>query len=318
MIFTRVAAVVGLAVAQGLVLAGTAQAEPGSVRVERGQLIVQAGSGQDNEITVVERDRQLWVSDVVPLAPGAGCARVTTTQVSCGTAGIASVAIMTADGNDYVRVDEVDIATGTFLGEGNDTFNGGSGSDTVYGGAGDDTLHGGAGTDYLHGGDDVDHLYGGDEMFGGDFLFGDGDGDTIVGGKGEDWMDGGAADDVIDGYDAQMRDAVDYTKRTTTVKVDLAAQAGGESSVGENDTIVNVREVHGGSGDDKLTGDALNNSLNGNDGEDMISGGDGDDELNGGPKKDTLDGGNNVTSFPGDTCKAGPVNEGDTLVNCNP
>lgn len=303
MIFKRVAVLAVLAVAQGLVLAGTAQAEAGSVRVERGQLIVQAASGQANEITVVERDRQLWVSDVVPLTPGAGCARVTTTQVSCGTSAIGSVAIWTADGNDYVRAD-VALAIATYLEDGGDSYHGTRGPDTVYGSTGNDVIYGGGGGD---------HLYGGD---GGDFIDGEDGEDTIVGGKGEDIMVGGPMDDVIDGYDAMMRDSVDYSTRTTTVKVDLAAGVGGESAVGEQDTVLNVREVHGGSGQDKLYGTALNESFYGNDGEDTILGGDGDDELNGGSKKDSLDGGNNVSSFPGDMCKAGPPNEGDTLVNC--
>jgi Ca2+-binding RTX toxin-like protein len=308
----RVGVLVGLVAAQGLIMTGAASAESTSVQVVRGELVVRAAAGQANQVTVLDTGRSVVISDVLPMVPGAGCGRVTLTQVSCSSATVTSVLIDTADRDDLVRYDG-SWFSGTYLGAGNDTYLGGSGSDTVHGGGDGDTLYGGGGGDWLYGDDGADHLFGGDEQFGGDFLYGGAGEDELVGGVGEDLLDGGLGNDKIDGTDTQMRDMAVYDDRTTAVKVDLSANTGGETALNEIDTILNVRELHGGSGNDTLTGNELNNTILGYGGENHINGGDGSDELSGGPDKDYFDGGTGS-----DICHAGLPSEGDELKNCNP
>lgn len=306
----RVAAVVGFAVAQGLIVAGTAQAESGSVRVDRGQLIFQAASGQDNRVTVTERDGRLWVSDVVPLTPGAGCATVTTTEVVCPAPGVSSVHIELGDGDDSVEPvflplvadggDGKDTLSG---GDGNDTLSGGDGADTISGGSGNDTLDGGDGAtdptikdDTLDGGEGDDTLYGGnghDDLHGGpgwdyldgeewsDSLWGDDGNDELHGGNtpnGGNILNGGYGDDDIFGSGPDMRDFVDYDKRATPVAVNLFAGTGGEVALDEADEITDVQNIVGGDADDKLIGNGNDNGFTGGLGADQsdLNGADGE------------------------------------------
>jgi RTX calcium-binding nonapeptide repeat (4 copies) len=316
--WARAGVLAGLALAQGLVLTGTAHAASGSVQVLRGQLIVQAGDGQLNRMTITEVDGTLVISDAVPMLAGDGCKPVTKTQVSCPVQGVFALSISLADQDDTFRYSG-SMPTDLAGGAGNDLLTGGAASDTMQGGTGDDTLNGGAGNDTLTGGigsdkvsggldDDVlygdgagstpgcaslpmpgcgDELYGGD---GGDKLYGGEWGDAYWGGPGDDTLDdpatgggsffnGGKGNDLIDGSVPNMRDAVDYSERTNGVQVDLVAQKGGEP--GEVDTILNVQDINGGSGDDTLYGNGWNNRITGNAGIDTIDGGGGADMCGG-------------------------------------
>lgn len=312
--WARVGALAGLALAPGLMLTGTAHAESGSVQVLRGQLIVQAGDGQLNRIVVSQVDDTLVISDGVPMLAGEGCKLVTKTQVSCAARGVGSLRVSLADQDDTFRY-VGSLPTTQFGGTGNDTLTGGAASDTIQGGDGDDTLNGGGGGDTLtggvgsdkvSGGPDNDMLYGDgasstpacaslpmpgcrDELHGGegaDQLYGGEWGDAYWGGPGDDTLDdpatsggsflnGGTGNDLIDGSVPNMRDAVDYSERVNGVQVDLAGHKGGEP--GEVDLILNVQDINGGSGDDTLHGNALNNRITGNAGIDTIDGGGGGD-----------------------------------------
>jgi Ca2+-binding RTX toxin-like protein len=312
--WARVGALAGLALAQGLVLTGSAHAESGSVQVLRGQLIVQAGDGQLNRMTITEVDDALVISDAAQLVAGEGCKLVVRTQVSCAAKGVGSLSVSLADQDDTFRYSG-SLPTALFGGAGNDLLAGGAGKDTIQGGAGDDTLNGGAGDDTLTGGvgsdkvtggPDDDLLYGDgasstpacaslpmpgckDELYGGDGadrLYGGEWGDGYWGGPGDDTLDdpatsggsffnGGPGNDLIDGSVPNMRDAVDYSERATGVQVDLAGQKGGEP--GEVDTILNVQDINGGSGADTLFGNLWNNRITGNAGIDTIDGGGGVD-----------------------------------------
>ena len=53
-------------------------------------------------------------------------------------------------------------------------------------------------------------------------------------------------------------------------------------------SIANIENVTGGSGNDTLVGDTLNNSINGGNGADRITGAAGNDVLNGGSGTDTF------------------------------
>jgi Ca2+-binding RTX toxin-like protein len=149
-------------------------------------------------------------------------------------------------------------------------------------------ITGGDGSDLLTGDADPNHLDGGS---GDDRLEGDGGPDTLDGGAGADIMDGG------DGIDA-----VTYRDRTAPVTVTLLGGADyGEAGEGD-DVHADVNAVHGGDGDDHLTGSNGNDLLFGHGGDDVLSGLGGADALIGGEGANALDGGLGV-----DVCDdAGP------------
>ncbi|MDP2085398.1 MAG: calcium-binding protein, partial [Gemmobacter sp.] len=140
---------------------------------------------------------------------------------------------------------------------GNDNLSGRGGNDTLFGGAGDDTLHGGAGHDQLFGGDGSDRLV----LAAGD--------DLMDGGAGLDWVIVGSA---------------------TAATVNLSLTTAQNTGYGV-DTIRNVENVQGNSGNDRLTGNAGANMLLGGAGADTLSGGAGADTLNGGAGRDVMFGG---------------------------
>jgi Ca2+-binding RTX toxin-like protein len=134
----------------------------------------------------------------------------------------------------------------------------------VDGGRGNDVLRGGDGQTALDGGPGRDRLYG----------------HLLVDGE----TDAQAAPDLFNARPAGSG-SVDFSRRETALRIDLG---GGRTSTG--DTIVGVRKVVGGSGDDQITGDASDNTLRGGLGADVIDGGSGDDESSGGPGDDRLSG----------------------------
>lgn len=144
----------------------------------------------------------------------------------------------------------------------------------ISGGPGDDAIDGSpfpgpliilgnAGNDVLTGSPSNDLIYG---LGGNDLL--------IAGhGGGNDLIDGGA-----DG------DTVRYASTTLGVTVDLefgfASDATGVNVIG-TDTLVNIENVIGGSGNDTIVGDGAANQLEGSLGNDVLTGGGGDDTLYG-------------------------------------
>jgi Ca2+-binding RTX toxin-like protein len=84
---------------------------------------------------------------------------------------------------------------------------------------------------------------------------------------------------------------IDRSGATRSLMVDLADPSI-SVAIGEGGSIVNVEriEFHAGSGNDDLTGGALNDTLMGNAGRDILSGGGGNDVLVGGTGIDTLSG----------------------------
>ncbi len=147
------------------------------------------------------------------------------------------------------------------------TIHGGNFNDTLSGLGGDDILYGHAGNDLIDGGTGNDTMYGGDGA------------DTFVGGAGNDAMDGG-----------EGRDAVDYSADTQGVSVDLTLGTASGAGIG-GDTLVNIRDVFGGTGNDSLSGNKAVNNLVGGAGKDVLKGEKGDDTLSGGAGRDTLNGG---------------------------
>ncbi len=176
-------------------------------------------------------------------------------------------------------------------------------------------------------------LFGGN---GNDLLIGSDRACTLSGDAGNDVLRPGTGKDVLNG--GPGADVADYSGRTEALSLTLDGKANdghrlGPGVAAENDNIGNDIEIlKGGSGNDKLSGNAMANTLlggGGNDllygmaGNDVLSGGSGNDLLSGGAGDDVLLGGDLAG---GDTLDGGDGNDAyvidsaqgvlDTLVNC--
>ncbi|MGD1923732.1 MAG: hypothetical protein ACFB03_06025, partial [Paracoccaceae bacterium] len=138
-----------------------------------------------------------------------------------------------------------------FAVDGNDTVRAGGGNDLVFGGDGTDTLFGAAGNDTLHGGAGADTMDGG---LGDDRFFVDDPDDVVI-----ELADGGI-DNLTTSIDVTLPDHVERGSTT-------------------------------GTGDIRITGNALDNFIVGNAGHNKLSGGGGRDRLIAYAGNDTLEGG---------------------------
>ncbi|MBU6371092.1 MAG: polysaccharide deacetylase family protein [Alphaproteobacteria bacterium] len=192
--------------------------------------------------------------------------------------------------------------------------------DIISGGAGNDTLDGLGGPDRLTGGTGADRVLGGD---GADtFIYAIGDGaDTMDGGAGIDTLivSGTAASDTLNviyaggvlttleggtltGIEIVTADlgaganTITYAGTLVGVSVNLATGAASGFQ-----SIANISNATGGSGDDQLTGTTAANTLTGGAGNDVLDGGGGVDTLIGGAGDDTYitDGGDTLTEGTG-------------------
>ncbi|MEM9549694.1 MAG: M10 family metallopeptidase C-terminal domain-containing protein [Pseudomonadota bacterium] len=163
------------------------------------------------------------------------------------------------------RVFNMSIAPGAVI---ENSF-GGFGDDTLIGNAADNALFGNGGNDLIEGRDGDDTLIGGT-----------GD-DTIEGGTGTDLMRGGSGHDKVDysyssgGWDIDLRD-------------ELAESRGGPTE----EIIDDFEDAVGSTGNDRIWGNAEDNTLSGHRGNDRLYGRNGDDHLKGGRGDDFLSGGN--------------------------
>jgi Ca2+-binding RTX toxin-like protein len=191
----------------------------------------------------------------------------------------------------------------------NDRISAGPGRSTLIGGKGDDVLYG-------NGGDDV--------------LIGGPGNDTVDGGAGNDHLSGESGADVVRG--GSGTDTVSYSDHVKPVVVDLDGAKGDDGQAGEKDSVgADVENLHGGPGNDRLTGNAAANEISGYDGNDVIRGGAGNDLLDGGNGQDrvfgeagddNLDGQDRNVGNAVDLLDGGPDSDycrqltGDTLVSC--
>jgi hypothetical protein len=136
-----------------------------------------------------------------------------------------------------------------------------------YGGPGNDRLLGSPDGDTLDGGGGRDALYGGN---GRDFLT-DGDLDGMAG-------DGAPGPDILDGGPGP--DSVTYGQRTVAVDIDTG-DPGPDGALGEGDTVLNLEQITGGSGADRLAGDDGANTFQGGGGADRLIGRGGNDFFRG-------------------------------------
>ena len=167
---------------------------------------------------------------------------------------------------------------------GDNILNGGAGKDALDGGTGVDTvdygdkttsvvvtLNGASATSVTVGGVAEDTLRNIENVIGGsgnDTLIGDGLANTLVGGAGNDVLRGGAGKDVLDG--GAGVDTADYGDKTISVVVTLNGATNSSVTVGgvAEETLRNIENVIGGSGNDTLIGDGLANTLVGGAGND--------------------------------------------------
>jgi Ca2+-binding RTX toxin-like protein len=137
---------------------------------------------------------------------------------------------------------------------GNDSLSGDAGSDTLYGGSGDDGLSGGSGDDFLYGDEGDDRLIIHSQ--------------NMALSPGNDFVDGGVG-----------RDIVQFVFMYDGVTVDLSRTDRQSIGGGLFLTVKNVEDVEGSEGDDRIIGDAANNTITGNSGDDVIDGGGGVDTV---------------------------------------
>jgi Ca2+-binding RTX toxin-like protein len=161
-----------------------------------------------------------------------------------GADGVAIISEASLDEITTTGSDGDDNVTGSATAE--NTMDGGGGDDDLTGGAAADDIDGGEGNDTLAAGDGDDEVSGG---------AGD---DTIVGGH-------GGGDDIYDG--GADTDTVSYTSTTLGVVVDLAAGTASGPEI-DSDTLIDIENVVGGAGDDRIGGNAAANVLAGGEGTD--------------------------------------------------
>ncbi len=146
--------------------------------------------------------------------------------------------------------------------------------------------------------------------------------ENIIGGSGNDILTGNTLNNTLNGgagnetyvfntntplgsdtvTDSAGSDYLYFVGSTNNVTVNLGLTT--PQVVNANLTLTlasatSIEHIFGGSGNDTLTGNSLNNTLNGYDGDDVLSGGDGNDTLNGGAGADTLDGGDGNDALNG-------------------
>jgi Ca2+-binding RTX toxin-like protein len=202
-------------------------------------------------------------------------------------------------------------------GIGNDTLIGGYGNDSLDAWTGNDSLLGGIGDDWLDGAFDNDTLYGGmgnDTLgnsyypeSGDDLMYGEGGDDKLYGGDGNDTLDGGdgydslyggAGNDFLTGswggnsYDGgDGSDTVNYNYVSQHITLNLNTGIAYFSGQTVTEPLISIENLIGGSGNDILLGNALNNTFKGGKGNDGLYGGAGNDLLNGEDGDDYLQGG---------------------------
>jgi len=212
---------------------------------------------------------QRWMSVIALLAMQLAVARPLSANASCSPA--------PTNGDDTITCDAANDTLNAL--DGNDRLDGGAGNDTLNGGNGDDTLIGAAGTDGLTG------------------SAGSAGNDTFVGGLGNDTynfdIDSALGADTVTEVTGEGTDTITFSGSTTGVVLDLGVA--GTQSVHANLTIdltnPQVENATGGNGNDTLTGNGNNNTLNGGNGNDTLYGVSGNDSLTGAAGNDALYGG---------------------------
>jgi Ca2+-binding RTX toxin-like protein len=185
-------------------------------------------------------------------------------------------------------------AADTLIGDGlANTFRGGGGADLIDGGAGADiadyrektsgitvTLTGSTDATVTVGGVAEDTIRNIESVLGGsghDVLTGDTFANTLSGNERRDLLTGGGGADILDG--GAGVDTASYRDKSASVVLTLSGATNATATIGgvAEDILRNIENVLGGTGDDRLTGDAAANLLSGGGGNDVLDGGAGSD-----------------------------------------
>ncbi|MBT1187588.1 calcium-binding protein [Streptomyces sp. CJ_13] len=189
------------------------------VEMSGGTLLVTAGQGVANDITIRRQGSVVIVSDAAAeVRAGTLCASRSPGSAECPLP--AAVQAYGQDGDDSVTVSpNLDAPATLYGGSGKDTLNGGPhadrlvgdeppgilgstaatpGNDTINGGPGNDTIFGLGGNDTISGGPGNDTLNGNE---GNDTLNGNGGNDTLTGEAGNDTLNGDEGTDTLDATD---------------------------------------------------------------------------------------------------------------------
>lgn len=230
------------------------------------------------------------------------------------------------------------------------TWNLGDGTNLFYGSAFADVVETGTGVNELHGGGGNDRLTTAGET--NNKLFGDAGNDSLFGGTGDNSFEGGSGNDKLVGSTGRdlyffanapttaetdtIEDSNNYTNpqnnKNTLYFVGLGSTTFSNQSVNVNllsntlatqgartiktavaNSFPSIRFVYGGSGNDKISGNALNNALIGGAGNDTLLGLGGFDDLIGEGGNDSLDGGDGDDNLSGDDGNA-TTDGNDTLI----
>lgn len=173
-------------------------------------------------------------------------------------------------GNDMLYNDGGSIVGIVYLGEGDDLMDnqGGTVVGKVFLEEGNDTFLGSSGSDWVHDGAGFDEI---DTGAGNDTI-------TVISDSQSDTIDGGAGTDTL-----SLANSAGVIVDLTTGQARATASAA--------DYFTGIERVIGGSGGDRITGDALANTFHGEAGNDVLIGGAGDDRLFGGLGINVLNGG---------------------------
>jgi Ca2+-binding RTX toxin-like protein len=144
-----------------------------------------------------------------------------------------------------------------------------------------ENLTGSTGNDSLTGSWDANLLIGGS---GNDTLTGLDGNDTLIGGISDDVLIGGLGDDSLVGGSG-----IDTIVFVGTARAKVNLFSGGPQDTGHGfDTILQVENVTGGAGHDRIRGNGQANVLRGGSGNDQLNGDLGNDTLFGGPGRDSF------------------------------
>lgn len=240
----------------------------------RGNDSLFGGLGDDNYVFAAAATAE---ADSVTELPGEGTDRLNFTSITTAVVlELSSTSVQSIHTNRTLQLNAGNTLENATGGSGNDVLTGNALNNTLTGGSGNDTLNGMAGNDTMFGGlgDDV-------------YVF-----STAT----------SAEADLVTEYSSQGTDLLDFGPLTTSVNLNLGlttVQAIHTNRTLKLNSAITFENAAGGSGDDILLGNTLNNVLTGSDGNDVLVGSSGDDQLFGGNGRDILTGGLGLETLDG-------------------
>jgi Ca2+-binding RTX toxin-like protein len=241
--------------------ASSAFASTARVRASDDVLVYRAAPGEVNDVQITEPGNGVTIVDTGGvISAGSGCSQVSDHEVTCSGAQAADIDL--GDLGDTASLVVQDSVVFSLFGEeGSDVLTfcsqcgggliGGPGADTLQGGDLQSGLSGQGGPDAITGGAERDFIRGG---AGTDNIGGGGRGDRIFPGGGDDLVDGGPG-----------RDGLFFADSRPGVVVDLRL---GTATGQGTKTLVEIEDVIGTNGPDRLYGDGGPNALSGVGGDD--------------------------------------------------